>query len=73
MESVAVTFGKTFRREVCGTIAELGKRLNQRKPDNGQQSFLLGQWNAMRSISPGHGANDHVLAVDKRAVAVKYH
>src|SRR3954451_19909053 len=63
--------GKTFHRKGRGTVPELRKRLDQREPDHRKQRLALRQRNAVRPISLRHGADDHVLAVDEGAVAIK--
>ncbi len=54
-------------------FAELFEGLRQRQPDDREQCFARRNHHAVRPVALVHRGENHVLAVDERAVAVKYY
>ena len=71
VEREPVLFRQPRDRKSLVPLSEHRERFHQRQADHGKKGLAFGQRNVVRAIGLGHRAQDHVLAVDERAVAVK--
>jgi hypothetical protein len=72
LERRAVGVAHAGDREAHHAASELLERLRQREPDHRQQRFAVRNGQRLRAVDLAHRRENHVLAVDERAVAIKH-